>query len=246
MITFIEYWREGVRDKMLALAQDPAVAEEVRAQLVASGKAIDQALARVVDYAETAEDRREGGAAVHVALNQVRALNQWLGRHLFGSGLIWDPDARISAQALFNDINRACNCYLSPNWWPAAATIRYAEPAHTHAEIVGCAPWFRHELFYEGEEDDRHQIQVSVCGYLDTTSTPPDLIITEIVAFAERGIGKCQAVEFLCSSQQVMGMSPDMAWHRELDRMQKRSSKRLESRMTEARAHLLMDRGVVH
>jgi hypothetical protein len=255
MITFIEYWRESVRDKMLAVAGASISPDHVRDQLVASGKAIDTLLAKVVEYAEGHEERSENGKTMHQVINQVRVLNTWLGTSLFGGREIWDPDARISAQSLFHELNRACNCCLSMNWWPAAATIRYAEPAHTHAEIVGCAPWFKDELFYEGIEydqhlqpigDSRHQILISACGYLDPTSVPPDLIVTELVCFSDVETGRCQAVEFIHSSDRIMGMSPESAWVRELDKIKKRSKKSLASKITEARAHLLMDKGVVH
>jgi hypothetical protein len=255
MITVIEYWNERVRDQILGMVRSGDLPAEVHDQLKASGAAIDRIIEEVIEYPEGADDRRNNGMAVTAAIAQVRSLEAFL-RSSLKSDILWFPAAKQMGNGLGMELVRLMNCFLHPNWFPTSTTVRYAEPAHTHAEVVGCAPFFREELFYEGMEYDanmnvpegapRHQIQISICGYLDGTSLPPDLIVTEIIAFSQVGTGKCQAVESIVNSERIVGMTPRNAWYREALKLQRRSKKIILGKIQEARAYLMMDREVVH
>jgi hypothetical protein len=253
MITMREYWEERVRDQVMAALRDGELPAPVHNNMRDFGKQIDEYMTTVIDYPETRDGRRHNNERVQQAHALIKNLGVFLDQAMKPTAdkLIWTEGSRKRAFSIVREIIRCNGALMSQNWWPAAATIRYADPCQNQAEVVGCAPFYREQIFYEGieyTEDGRpiepvpaHQTMVYLCGYLDhQVDGEADLIITSFVGFSSTEDGSCQGVESMVRSERIVGMSPNMAWQREVQRTHGRSNQRIVELVDAARAELMM------
>ena len=250
-----EYWEDRVRGQMMAAIGDSGMPQAVSSNLVDFGKAVDKFLSQVVDYSNVPEDKMNSKKATFYVHGLIKASLMFIKAALsYDSMLLWTPSSRAKGESLVREITRCMNSMVSPNWWPAAATIRYAAPVHNHAEVVGCAPYFLEELLYEGIEytDDgrviepapSYQLRLVLCGYLDHTGHGlADLVVTTFVGFSSTFDGECKGLESMVSSEKIAGMSPDAAWIKALQRMKSGNFRRA---IDVARAELAVVSQVVH
>lgn len=259
MITMREYWEERVRGQVLAALKGGEMPAPVHNNMKDFAKAIDTCLTSVYDYPQARDERSINTQMVMQAKELIRRLGVFLDQAMMptADALIWTPGARKATFSIVREIIRCGNSLISHNWWPAAATIRYADPCQNQAEVVGCAPFFREELFYEGIEYDAnnnpvepvpsHQTMLWLCGYLDHQKDGEiDIIVTQFVGFASTEDGSCQGVESMVRSERIVGIGPDLAWTREVQRTQARSQKRIKETVDAARAELTVLPAGVH
>jgi hypothetical protein len=253
MITMREYWEERIRGQVMAMLKGGELPAPVHNNLRDFGKAIDTCLTSLHDYPQGRDERETNTQMVVQTKELIRRLGIFLDQSIKPSAdaLIWTADSKKAAFSMMREIIRCSNALISQNWWPAAATIRYADPCQNQAEVVGCAPFFKEELFYEGiEYDDRgspvepvppHQTMLYLCGYLDhQVDGEIDIIITQFVGLSSTEDVSCQGVESMVRSERIAGIGPELAWTREVQRTQARSKSRIKETIDAARAELMM------